>query len=341
MEQSILDYVREALKCGLDVPTVRQNLLAKAWDPALVDDALRTYGPPEAPVPPTCSFASGLGSTPANASSSTADLLSDTPELDPNVKPSSVWNVEPTKPEDRAEAPKLRTTEEIDVKHWKKYYEFPKRGSGWFLIIATFLLAVGVSVGSVWIQQSGLMVQSGTPPVSLDEAARQQAERARAEAVSRALYVAQALSAFLFLLGLPIGVVKLGRRHLKPGVPYDQRSGPGENSAVPEEIEGWSWGAFGLNLWWGLYHGLWSSLLMIVPGVNLIWIFVMGFTGRQSVWRKLPWLNVEHFERVQKAWNVWGVIVLLSCAGTTAAGLWFGLSQVTRLYGLVTGPAAP
>jgi len=52
-------------------------------------------------------------------------------------------------------------------------------------------------------------------------------------------------------------------------------SGQGSFSVIPKEIKGWSWGACLLNLIWGLYHGVYKSLLFFVPGVNIFMFFLV------------------------------------------------------------------
>ena len=79
-------------------------------------------------------------------------------------------------------------------------------------------------------------------------------------------------------------------------------SGQGKNSAVPEEIKGWSWGAFWLNWIWGIGNSTYIALLMFVPFVNFIMIFVLGAKGNQWAWQNRKWRDIEHFKRVQKNW---------------------------------------
>ena len=79
-------------------------------------------------------------------------------------------------------------------------------------------------------------------------------------------------------------------------------SGQGKNSAVPEEIKGWSWGAFWLNWIWGIGNSTYIALLMFVPFVNLVMIFVLGAKGNQWAWQNREWKDIEHFKKVQKNW---------------------------------------
>ena len=90
-------------------------------------------------------------------------------------------------------------------------------------------------------------------------------------------------------------------------------SGQGKNSAVPEEIKGWNWGAFWLNWIWGIGNSTYIALLMFVPFVNLVMPFVLGAKGNQWAWQNREWKDIEHFKRVQKNWARvgFGLVVVL------------------------------
>lgn len=86
-------------------------------------------------------------------------------------------------------------------------------------------------------------------------------------------------------------------------------SGQGKNAEVPEGIKGWSWGAFCLSWVWALGNRTWIGLLALVPYVGFLMIFVLGFKGREWAWQNKEWDSVEQFNKVQKKWSFWGVIV--------------------------------
>jgi len=44
--------------------------------------------------------------------------------------------------------------------------------------------------------------------------------------------------------------------------------------------------------------------------------FVLGFKGREWAWRNKEWRDIDHFNRVQHLWSVWGVIVVFGIFGT-------------------------
>src|SRR3989338_2618991 len=110
------------------------------------------------------------------------------------------------------------------------------------------------------------------------------------------------------LVGIPLGIIYLNKKELTEGAKYDERSGKKEASVVPEEIKGWNWGAAGLTWIWGVYHGVWISLLTFIPIVNIIMIIVLGFKGNEWAWRARPWESVERFVFSQKKWKPWGIV---------------------------------
>ncbi len=88
-------------------------------------------------------------------------------------------------------------------------------------------------------------------------------------------------------------------------------SGLGKESVVPEEIKGWSWGAFLLNWVWGLGNSTYIALLMFVPLVNIVMLFVLGFKGNEWAWRNRIWRDVDHFKATQRKWRNFGIGLVL------------------------------
>lgn len=109
------------------------------------------------------------------------------------------------------------------------------------------------------------------------------------------------------LVGIPLGIIYLNKKELVEGAKYDERSGKKEASVVPEEIKGWNWGAAGLTWIWGVYHGVWISLLMFIPFVNLVMWIILGIKGSEWAWKARPWESVERFVASQKKWKPWGI----------------------------------
>ncbi|MCH7541965.1 hypothetical protein IH981_04300, partial [Patescibacteria group bacterium] len=86
-------------------------------------------------------------------------------------------------------------------------------------------------------------------------------------------------------------------------------SGQGSTAVVPEEVKGWSWGAYFLNWIWGIANSVWWSLLMFVPFVNWVMPFVLGMKGKEWAWQAKQWESVEHFKKIQHKWDIAGIII--------------------------------
>ncbi len=77
-------------------------------------------------------------------------------------------------------------------------------------------------------------------------------------------------------------------------------------SAVPPAIKRWNWGAFWLGIIWAVCNRVWIGLLMLVPIVNIVMPFILGAKGGQWAWVSRDWDGLEHFQRAQKMWSIWG-----------------------------------
>lgn len=83
------------------------------------------------------------------------------------------------------------------------------------------------------------------------------------------------------------------------------------NGALPDGIKGWSWGAFLLNWIWAIGNRTWIGLLALIPYVGIVMAIILGIKGREWAWKNKPWDSVEHFNRVQKQWSFWGVLIIV------------------------------
>ena len=98
-------------------------------------------------------------------------------------------------------------------------------------------------------------------------------------------------------------------QRLKVGVTPENTSGQGELAIVPEEVKGWSWGAFVLTWIWGIFNSVWIALLCFIPFFSLVWAIVLGAKGNEWAWRNKKWDSIEHFKSTQRSWNIAGIIV--------------------------------
>jgi len=79
-------------------------------------------------------------------------------------------------------------------------------------------------------------------------------------------------------------------------------------------VKGWSWGAFFWNWIWAPFNRTWIGLLAIIPYIGLIVAIYLGFKGRELAWRNKRWESLEHFNRVQRSWSKWALIIFVGIA---------------------------
>lgn len=95
------------------------------------------------------------------------------------------------------------------------------------------------------------------------------------------------------------------------------------SSESPADLDKWSWGGFFLNWIWGVFNGTWISLLCFSGIGALIMPFVLGYKGREWAWKNCKWESVEHFNRVQKKWDFWGI--LIGALSIVISAIFFGI----------------
>ena len=101
----------------------------------------------------------------------------------------------------------------------------------------------------------------------------------------------------------------------------ENNSGKGGGYPVPPGVKGWSWGAFFLNWIWAIGNRTWIGLLVFIPYVGIIMTFVLGFKGREWAWQNKPWRDMNHFNRVQRLWSIWGGIFVFVTFGSVLAAI--------------------
>lgn len=79
---------------------------------------------------------------------------------------------------------------------------------------------------------------------------------------------------------------------------------------IPPGVKGWSWGAFFLNWIWAAGNQVWWGLLALVPFVGIIMTVILGIKGREWAWKAKKWQSVDDFNRVQKKWSMWALIIV-------------------------------
>ena len=76
---------------------------------------------------------------------------------------------------------------------------------------------------------------------------------------------------------------------------------------IPNEIKGWSWGAFLLGWIWGVGNNVWIALFCLIPYVGIVMNFVIGAKGNEWAWQKKKWDSIEQFKKTQSKWAWWGL----------------------------------
>lgn len=90
----------------------------------------------------------------------------------------------------------------------------------------------------------------------------------------------------------------------------ENTSGLGKGHPIPDGVKGFSFGAFFLNWIWAIGNRTWIGLLALVPYIGFVVAIVLAIKGREWAWQNKQWDSVEHFQKVQKSWSVWGVVII-------------------------------
>ncbi len=85
--------------------------------------------------------------------------------------------------------------------------------------------------------------------------------------------------------------------------------------AIPDGVKGWSWGAFLLNWIWAIGNRTWIGLLALIPYVGVLVAIWLGIKGREMAWKNASWDSLEHFNRVQRRWSIWALVLTFGMAG--------------------------
>jgi TIR domain len=91
--------------------------------------------------------------------------------------------------------------------------------------------------------------------------------------------------------------------------PGPQVTVPDSDAAVAAELAKWNWGAFLLTFIWGIRHGVFRSLLTLVPIYGIYEWIMLGKNGNRLAWEQGHWDSVASFRSAQRKWALWGAIV--------------------------------
>lgn len=81
---------------------------------------------------------------------------------------------------------------------------------------------------------------------------------------------------------------------------------------VPEEIQGWNWGAFLLTPFWLVSNRVWIGIFAFVPIVGVWMAIALGIKGNEWAWKSRKWESIESFQTYQKRWAIAAVVTGIS-----------------------------
>jgi serine/threonine-protein kinase len=92
---------------------------------------------------------------------------------------------------------------------------------------------------------------------------------------------------------------------------------------VPEEIQGWNWGAFFLPGFWCIPNQVWIgliswtdlSLITLPVTLGMTWpvmAVILGVKGNEWAWKSRRWNSVKDFKRQQRVWAIAGFLIAIA-----------------------------
>ncbi|HEY9782926.1 MAG TPA: serine/threonine-protein kinase [Leptolyngbyaceae cyanobacterium] len=81
---------------------------------------------------------------------------------------------------------------------------------------------------------------------------------------------------------------------------------------VPEEIQGWNWGAFLLTPFWLVSNRVWIGIFAFVPIIGVWMAIALGIKGNEWAWKSRKWESIESFQAYQKRWAIAAVVTGIS-----------------------------
>ncbi|WGV28646.1 serine/threonine protein kinase [Halotia branconii] len=78
---------------------------------------------------------------------------------------------------------------------------------------------------------------------------------------------------------------------------------------IPDEIQGWNWGAFLLPWLWLWTNQVWLGLFCFVPQIGWVMAIAMGAKGNEWAWKSRQWRSIEQFKAHQRGWAIAGMLI--------------------------------
>ena len=86
---------------------------------------------------------------------------------------------------------------------------------------------------------------------------------------------------------------------------------PALPTELPADLRGFNWGAFFLQWIWGIRHKVTWAWWSLIPGVNIVIAFMLGFRGQELAWKNCQWKSEVEFDNTQLEWTRWGIGVFV------------------------------
>lgn len=80
------------------------------------------------------------------------------------------------------------------------------------------------------------------------------------------------------------------------------------------KLKRWNWGAFALNVIWGIGHKCYWPLLCCIPIFGNFWMIVCGLKGNEWAYERGQYESIEEFENKEFGWTVAGIVATVIIA---------------------------
>lgn len=93
---------------------------------------------------------------------------------------------------------------------------------------------------------------------------------------------------------------------------WDHESGIGKDL----KFGAWNWACFFFPQIYGMYYGIWISILSFIPGIGLVLRVYLGFKGSGLAWSSNRWKSVHSFKEINRKWKRGSLLAVLILVGS-------------------------
>lgn len=83
------------------------------------------------------------------------------------------------------------------------------------------------------------------------------------------------------------------------------------NMDKKQKLRKWNWGAFSLNVIWGIFHRSYWTFLCFIPFFGTFWMIVCGIKGNEWAWKNGHYASIDEFEEKEFIWDILGIVVTI------------------------------